>query len=230
MPAEPKINDAVIDAIVDMAKQGYSKRKIAKECGFNRLTLYRYLDYGQADPYYPGQAIDPDTLRLCKRLQVEYADAEKDFSERVESKLTPEMQAACVKHARNGLHDKTIADLVGVHVATLQKWLHWGDEDNDHIKNEGRRQLYQKFRAAILEARGLAEDDAVSKVRAEDPKFFLERRYPERWGIVHKIRVETERKVNEELEAVVDRLKAALTPEEYAKALEAIASDPDSED
>jgi transposase-like protein len=71
------------------------------------------------------------------------------------SKLTPELQEEAVKLARAGLARSVIADAVGIHPATLENWMRYGNEDwtpkeGDHVPED--RAPYIAFRESILAA------------------------------------------------------------------------------
>lgn len=92
------------------------------------------------------------------------------------TKLTIEIQTKVCDAIRGGNYRETAAMWVGVPPETLSRWM----------KKTGAK--YLAFRRAVLEAERAAEIRAVAlvmKAAAEDPshaKWWLERKFPERWA------------------------------------------------
>jgi transposase-like protein len=96
------------------------------------------------------------------------------------SKFTPECREAILAAIRGGNFREVAAKAGGVSAATLRAWLSMGkDEDNEE---------HAAFRAAFLKAESDAEITAVAdvikagRVDAAHLKWWLERKFRERWG------------------------------------------------
>lgn len=78
-----------------------------------------------------------------------------------------------------------IAGALGIGRRTFYTWLQKGEEDYER----GVSSLYRQFYEAMEESRSLAETEAVKGILEAGKKqwqalaWFLERRYPERWGL-----------------------------------------------
>ncbi len=89
-------------------------------------------------------------------------------------------KAICESIAKGHYLDAT-ADRVGLHRDTIYGWLEKGREDPDSV--------YGKFSDAFKRASYAAEDRALTEVLEgangwQSRAWFLERRYPKRWGRV----------------------------------------------
>ena len=98
------------------------------------------------------------------------------------SKLTPERQAKFLAALGLGLIYRVAAQCAGVSEQTIYLWLAKG--------RAGQHSRYVKFHEAVQEAEALREAAAVKAVLA-DPSWqskawFLERRYPDRWGRIDR--------------------------------------------
>ena len=87
--------------------------------------------------------------------------------------------------ANNGNYDYVIAGAIGIGRRTFYTWLKRGEEDYER----GVSSLYRQFYEAMEESRSFAETEAVKGILEAGKKqwqalaWFLERRYPERWGL-----------------------------------------------
>lgn len=92
------------------------------------------------------------------------------------TKLTPEVRARLCEALRGGNYRETAALWAGVTPETLARWMQKKGERFDQLRKE------------VLEAERAAEVRAVAlvmKAAAADPKhaqWWLERKFPERWG------------------------------------------------
>ncbi|MEU8378991.1 hypothetical protein [Streptosporangium sp. NPDC048865] len=73
------------------------------------------------------------------------------------SKLTPELQEELCKYLSDGQYLTTACDLVGVHEATVYRWLERGEPEDAPA-------LYREFREAVTRARAEAEAAMVDVV------------------------------------------------------------------
>lgn len=100
------------------------------------------------------------------------------------SKLTPAIHDALVASLTGGNYRDTAAKTVGIHVATLYRWIERGEADIEHDKATPYRDLCE----ALTRAEAEAEQFAVTCLRdamSEDwraAQAFLERKHFERWG------------------------------------------------
>jgi len=130
------------------------------------------------------------------------------------SKLTPEVQAAIVKGVRAGNYPEVAAESEGIHRATFYGWMERGRLGESP---------YSDFRDAITRARAAAERKMVRIVRtaaitdSRAAEWYLERSASDRWGRRDKLTIESA--VNAELDAMLGKLEAGLTPDEYERVL-----------
>lgn len=95
-------------------------------------------------------------------------------------KLTPEIATAIVAHIANGNYRVAACRAVGVSYTTFKRWIASGKKFPHG--------LYGQFCAAVAKAEGDAEARVVARLMdhgQEDPKmlaWFLERKFPQRWG------------------------------------------------
>lgn len=92
-------------------------------------------------------------------------------------KLTRELNQRICEFLRAGNYAEVACASVGVGTTTFYRWLE---------EAETRGGLFREFRDAVLAASAEAEMEAVTIIRSvktpEHAKWFLERRFPERWG------------------------------------------------
>lgn len=116
---------------------------------------------------------------------------------------------------RGGNFPLTAARACGVCESLWYKWL---KKDTPE---------FVEFREAVKAAEYEAEAVAVGRIQqaGSDPKlwtanaWFLERKFPDRWGQTVKI----EQRVEQELDAMFDKLEAGLSHEEFARVVALIA-------
>lgn len=137
------------------------------------------------------------------------------------SKLTPETQAAIVAAVEEGNYPEVAAESEGVNGRTYYRWMQQGESDAPEDEP------YRQFRQAITRARAKAERSMVGIVRAaaaDDPRaaeWYLERSASDRWGRRDKLTIESA--VNAELDAMLGKLEAGLTPDEYDRVLSVLS-------
>jgi hypothetical protein len=100
------------------------------------------------------------------------------------SKLTPEVRERILQAVRGGNFRDVAAQWAGIAPETLSRWL---------VRPES---TYVAFRQALIEAEQQAEIRAVAlilKAAETDPRnaqWWLERKFPERWGRRERVDVE----------------------------------------
>jgi transposase-like protein len=91
------------------------------------------------------------------------------------AKLTDELAAKAIALAGQGAYQVTVAQLIGITRQTLHAWL-----------NEYKREPYLDFAKRYREAEAEAEHELAERIRTSpdpvDAKWFLARRYPDRWA------------------------------------------------
>ena len=138
------------------------------------------------------------------------------------TKLTPEIHRRIVKAVRCGNYGEVAAQSEGVDKRTFYRWMELGQSDADEHED------YRQFRHAVTRARAVAERRMVNVVRtdavqnAESARWYLERSASDRWGRRDKLTIESA--VNAELDAMLAKLEAGLTPEEYDRVLAVLTS------
>ncbi len=96
------------------------------------------------------------------------------------SKLTPEIRIKICLAILDGNFRDVAARSANIGVRTMRRWLQLGKKFPDGV--------YAEFRHAVQEAESLAEIGAVAiitKAGKDDPnhlKWWLERKFPQRWG------------------------------------------------
>ena len=132
-------------------------------------------------------------------------------------KLDPAVTQRIVDLMRAGNFIDVAATAAGVHRTTLHRWLRLGREQ--------KRGKYRKFAEAVDRAQAESESRDVAliaKAASEDWRasaWRLERKAPRRYG--QRVQIS----VQEELEAVLDRLERNLPAEVYEQVLQAMASE-----
>lgn len=98
------------------------------------------------------------------------------------TKLTKQLQDRIIEHIRNGNYPSISAQLEGVAESTYYSWMKKGREAK-------RKNIYREFHDAVREAEAFSEAYHVNLVRKRADqgdlgasKFFLSRKFPERWG------------------------------------------------
>lgn len=97
------------------------------------------------------------------------------------SKLTEAMVTAICDHLRNGHYRSTAAHLVGIHAVTFSKWMGLEGEP------------YESFQQSVLAAEAEAEQRQLTKITESpepaDAKWYLARKFPDRWAETRRIDV-----------------------------------------
>lgn len=110
-------------------------------------------------------------------------------------KLTPEVQKRICDAVGGGNYRQVAAEWAGINPATLRSWMARGRRE--------RKGIFRDLRAAVLEAERAAEIRMVAlvmKAAAEDPKhaeWWLERKFPSRWGSQRREIAEMKRRLDE---------------------------------
>ncbi|MDB5314054.1 MAG: hypothetical protein JWO38_8256 [Gemmataceae bacterium] len=93
--------------------------------------------------------------------------------------LTDDMVLKIITCLQGGNYRMIAAQAGGIAVSTFTRWMRWGVKDPDSE--------YGAFRALVLEAEARAEAATVQEIKeSQDPidrKWWLARRWPERWGV-----------------------------------------------
>ena len=106
------------------------------------------------------------------------------------TKLTPEVQAIIVEAIEKG-NDKTVAArLAGIGESTFYAWMERGEQAKSGV--------FLEFREAVKKAEAEAEQHFVGVIKAASADtwtaaaWWLERKYPERWGRKERQQIEHE--------------------------------------
>ena len=130
------------------------------------------------------------------------------------AKLNAKLQKDLYEHLLRGAFINTACELVGISTPTYYRWFNEGKDGDPK---------FEPFYSAMLKAQALAESNAVGKLMflangdegEERPpdfralRFFLERRYPTRWGEKRAIDEALDRQAKDFL----SRAKEVLSPE-----------------
>ena len=134
------------------------------------------------------------------------------------TKLTPELIEQAAKLISQGNYAQTVFQMLGIPESTWYGWLQRGRESE-------RRNIYSEFSEAVKKAEAAAELRAVSGIVAAGRRnwtafaWYLERKYPDRWGRRDKIQQEISGPGGEPVSVAVDL--SVLTDEEL-RSLESI--------
>lgn len=115
------------------------------------------------------------------------------------TKLTPERHARIIELIRTGAFADTAAAAAGVHRATYYEWMARGrdcerDDDGEAVTEADR--AFADFHDAVKEAEAVGETLAIGRIQNHSKDtwqaaaWYLERKYPERWGRVDRLKQE----------------------------------------
>jgi len=133
-------------------------------------------------------------------------------------KLTPELIEQAAKLIAGGNYASTVFQMLGVGESTWYRWLEKGRDSKG-------RSIYREFWESIQKAEAAAEARAVSGVMAAGRRnwtayaWYLERKFPDRWGHKAKIQQEISGPGGQPVSVAVDL--SVLTDEEL-RSLESI--------
>lgn len=144
------------------------------------------------------------------------------------TQFTEAVRATVLGAIRSGNYRSVACAKAGIHRDTLSGW--------EQRAKEG-EQPYKDFVDELHQAEAEAEDKLVSEVRNAQPAlvgvsgpdlwqaraWFLERRFPKRWGL--RVRAA----VSEELDALLDRLQKKLDTETFERVIDAAREEAPSE-
>lgn len=142
------------------------------------------------------------------------------------SKLTDAIRDAIAGAVRRGVHINVAAAKAGISTATYRNWMVRGELAHEQDGDIEEREVpYLAFFEAITRAQAENEAELVEEVRTaydaegnpKESKWFLERRYPERWGA--KLKIDMRKQVSDELLA---QLREGLSEGEYRKVLQVL--------
>ncbi len=126
------------------------------------------------------------------------------------TKLTPGVLEMAIRLTLRGNYRHVVARALGVHPATFRAWMRTGGKFPDGIYGRLRRGM---MKAEAAEIRMLA---LITEAARDDAKYacwFLERRWPQRWGRSRGEYAELKRKLAR-LEKLMDAQDAADSPGE----------------
>lgn len=136
--------------------------------------------------------------------------------------LTAELSREIVGYVREGNYLETAAALAGCNVSTVRRWL-----------KKGRRAqagLHAEFCTAIRKAEGYAEQSALERIRRAGNNgtwvadaWYLERKFPRRWGRWDRVSHDLPQKKNRARAAIANKEVRDLL-DQAAEAME-LASD-----
>jgi len=134
-------------------------------------------------------------------------------------KLTPELIEQAAKLIAGGNYASTVFQMLGVGESTWYRWLEKGRDSKG-------RSIYREFWESIQKAEAAAEARAVSGVMAAGRRnwtayaWYLERKFPDRWGHKAKIQQEISGPGGQPVSVAVD---LSVLTEEELRTLEPIA-------
>lgn len=118
------------------------------------------------------------------------------------TKLTDDLAAKIVQVIRAGNYREVAARFAGVAPETLTRWLTRGEKEKCGV--------YATFRQSVLEAEEAAEIESVGCIRRlvkdgdlKAATWYLERKFPERWGRKDHLRAEVKSQVQAEVKSEV---------------------------
>jgi len=143
------------------------------------------------------------------------------------TKLTPELIENAAKLIAGGNYASTVFQMLGIGESTWYEWLQRGREG-------ARKSIYTEFAEAIKKAESAAELRAVSGIMAAGRRnwtayaWYLERKFPDRWGRKDKVQQEISGPGGGAVRAEVEHSGAVdlfASIREYAKMYEQIAEE-----
>lgn len=106
------------------------------------------------------------------------------------TKLTPEVQERIVQALRAGNYQETAATYANITAKTFYEWMKRGESDDESER------IYRDFREAVEKAKADAEvrdvaliDKAATDGSWQAAAWKLERKFPQRWGRVHRTEI-----------------------------------------
>lgn len=133
-------------------------------------------------------------------------------------KLTLEIQNNVCKYIRNGNYLQTAARLAGIHISTFHIWMNRGREEEEGI--------YVDFLEAVEKAESFAENQYLERIREaangnSDIKpiwnaaaWYLERKYPDKWGRRERLDLKHSGKFDQEVKLDIfmelDKLESTI--------------------
>lgn len=139
------------------------------------------------------------------------------------SKLTQAVKTTVIDALESGLGPSQAAQLAGISSGTLSEWVRRGEGRDDRPASLE----FAKFAKDVTRAIAASESALISRIHAATEKdwraaaWLLERRWPDRWANTHRI----EMRLQEELDAILDKLQASLDSELYERVLEILSDD-----
>jgi hypothetical protein len=133
----------------------------------------------------------------------------------VERKMTVGDRILMVVRAGNFPTPAAVA--CGVSERAFMAWMRAGREGKD----EQFAQFYQAVKEAESEAEAVAVGTIMANPMWQAKAWFLERKFPDRWGQTLKV----EQKVEQELEDAMERLRARLPHEVFQQVVSILADD-----
>ena len=128
------------------------------------------------------------------------------------TKLTLERQQKICDALRGGNFLHTAASYAGINNDTLHTWLRRGEREASGI--------YRGFYDAVQAAQADCEVAAVAGIKKAGfggewtaLAWLLERKFPDRWAMVHRFKFITEKEIDGLLEALADKLKSRGLPD-----------------
>lgn len=167
------------------------------------------------------------------------------------TKLTPQVQKRLVSAIRAGNSIEASAASAGIDERTFYNWMKQGQSEDgpDEIyiqffQDIKKAQAYAEMKslATVRKAGSGYQTKTVKTTTKQDGSvetvvtvgkeinwqaaaWYLERKYPERWGNTQKVRFEVEK----ELEKVLTALESKLSPDVYSQLLETLSTLDDTE-
>ncbi|NCC84677.1 MAG: hypothetical protein EOM03_11205 [Clostridia bacterium] len=130
------------------------------------------------------------------------------------TKLTPQVIADAEKYLKAGNYAITVISLLSIGEKTWYRWLERGEKEKSG--------LYRDFYEAVKRGESVAEGGAVSEILRAGKEgnwqafaWFLERKFPKRWGRKTVVVVDDESgsdPINEILKAIQGKVKSDATP------------------
>lgn len=122
------------------------------------------------------------------------------------TKLTPEIEKKICDYLKEGNYRETAAEMAGIGTTTFYNWLKKGKEAK-------RKSKFREFRDAVKKAEAFAESYHLQKLRKAGDKgnwqanaWYLERKFPEKWGRKDKLDLKHDGKVKTEHSGKVETL------------------------
>jgi transposase len=204
---------------------GVPKGTISRLCKKQSfIDLMEQIKAENSKPKLPPKAAAKSADRAAVSVAVEVVDEKSGSPLGRPSLLSDARRNELVRIIRDeGLSVTAAAPRVGVSGKAANEWVRRGESRDG--AGRPRTDDYAEFAAAVREAEAILEGRAVrplvysvmqhpdkrTKQSDDNAQWFLQRRFPERWGQTQSVNVQFEAKLSEAKEEIIETIYAAVS-------------------